>query len=365
MSATWGSRRPGLVTVFLPLALTALTGAGLAGAGVAQAQSPERFTLRGERVAVYNLVGTVSLEAGSGSSVVVEVTRRGADGRRLEVETGPIDGRETLRVIFPDDEIYYADMGRRSRTELHVRDDGTWGGDGWRGRGRRVRISGNSDGLDASAELRVLVPRGTRIAAYLGVGEATVSNVDGDILVDVAAASVVTRRTRGSLFLETGSGTVSVNDAEGDVSLDTGSGAVELNGVRGGRLLLDTGSGRITGSDIDVGDLDLDTGSGSVRLSGVRADDIRLDSGSGSVELGLAGDVRNLLIDSGSGSITLRVPESLGAEFSIETGSGGIDIDVPATITERRRSHVRGRIGDGDGRIVVDGGSGGVRLTRN
>lgn len=347
------------------MALSLASGSFL-DAYAAGAQSPERFVLRGDRVAVYNLVGTVSLEAGSGADVVVEVTRRGADGDRLRVETGPVGGRETLRVIYPDDRIHYEEMGSRSRTEMSVTEEGTWGGD-VRGRlgARRVRISGDGEGLDANADVRVLVPRGARIAAFLGVGAATADNVDGDIVIDVSAASVTTRRTRGRLSLDTGSGRVSVTDADGDLVLDTGSGSVELDGIRGDQLLLDSGSGRVTGRRIDVADLDLDTGSGSIRIDELRVDNVRLDSGSGSVELGLSSDVRSVLIDSGSGSITLRIPASLGAEFSVETGSGGIEIGVPATITERRRSHVRGRIGDGNGRITIDGGSGGIKLLRN
>ena len=40
---------------------------------------------------------------------------------------------------------------------------------------------------------------------HLGVGDATISNVDGDIRLSVASATVNTEHTRGRLDLDTGS----------------------------------------------------------------------------------------------------------------------------------------------------------------
>jgi hypothetical protein len=57
-------------------------------------------------------------------------------------------------------------------------------------------------------------------------------------------------------------------------------------------------------------------------------------------------------------------PASLGAELGVETGSGGIDIGVPVQVTKWERSSVRGRIGDGQGRIHIEAGSGRVRLVK-
>jgi len=334
----------------------------LAAASVA-AQQPERYALRGGDVAVYNLVGEVSLEGGSGSEVVVEVARAGDDARQLQVRTGRIGGRETLRVIYPGDRILYREAGRWSQSTLRVRDDGTFG-DG-SGGGRRVTISGRGDGLDARAALTVRVPEGQRIRVHLGAGTATVTNVDGDVAVDVASASIQTRNTRGRLLLDTGSGELRVRDAEGELDLDTGSGSVELTNVRGPRLRVDAGSGSLTGDGIDVSALSVDLGSGRMRLSRVRSENIDLDSGSGSVDISLVRDVESLVVDAGSGSVTLRVPETLGAQVDIETGSGGVESDLPIAVTRRSRSELRGTIGDGRGRIEIETGSGGVRIVKS
>ncbi|MGH7701195.1 MAG: DUF4097 family beta strand repeat-containing protein [Gemmatimonadales bacterium] len=97
----------------------------------------------------------------------------------------------------------------------------------------------------------------------------------------------------------------------------------------------------------------------------MRARDISIDTGSGSVTMALSSDVESLSIDTGSGGVTLAIPESLGAQIEIETGSGNIDFAFPVQATRMGRSHFRGTIGDGRGHIVVETGSGSIRLRRS
>ena len=330
------------------------------------AQTPERRTVAGDDVAVYNIAGVMRVEGGTGSEVAVEVTRGGPDASKLTIQTGRARGRESLRVIYPDRRIVYrqGDWPRwRSRTTLRVDDDGTFGDN--HDDGRSVDIVGSGDGLEAYADVRVIVPKGKRVSVFLGVGEAKIDNVDGDLYVDVSAAPVTATRTRGKLSLDTGSGEVRVTDAQGEIDLDTGSGSVEVMNIRGPHLKMDTGSGRVRGSDIVADELELDTGSGGVRLGQVQSKRIKLDSGSGSVELDLRSDVDDVRIESGSGGVTLGIPESLGAAIRIDTGSGGIDTDIPIQVKKAERGYLSGTIGDGKGEISIETGSGGVRLRRS
>ena len=331
-----------------------------------RAQAADRRTLPGDDVAVYNLAGVMRVEGGTGSDVSVEVTRGGADASRLSIQNGRVRGRETLRVIYPDRRIVYrqGDWGRwRSRTTLRVDDDGTFGDRN--DDGRSVDIVSSGDGLEAYADIKVVVPKGKRVSVFLGVGKAEIDNVDGDLYVDVSSAPVTSTRTRGKLSLDTGSGEVRVSDAQGEIDLDTGSGSVEVTNIRGPYLKMDTGSGRVRGTDIVADELEMDTGSGSVRLGQVQSKRIKLDSGSGSVELDLRSDVETVHIESGSGGVTLGVPESLGASIRIDTGSGGIDTDIPIQVKKAERSYLSGTIGDGKGEITIETGSGGVRLRRS
>jgi hypothetical protein len=160
---------------------------------VALAQAVERQTLRGARVAVYNLVGSIRVEGGSGNEVSVTIERKGSDGARLKVETGAIGGRETLRVIYPEDRIVFAgnagNRGRWGRTQLKVSREGTFGDDdGDWGRGDRVEIVSSGRGFQGYADVRVSVPRGQEVEVHLAAGEAVVSNVEGNITVSVHAS---------------------------------------------------------------------------------------------------------------------------------------------------------------------------------
>jgi len=336
-----------------------LAAAALPAAAV-PAVGQQRYTLRGNDIAIYNLVGEMRVEAGSGGDVVAEVVTGGHDAGRLRVETGRIGASETLRVVFPDGRIVYPRLRAGSRTQLRVRDDGPFGGGSG---GRRVTIAGSGNGTEAYADVRVRVPAGRRVAVHQGVGKVWVENVDGELLVRTSSASVEAERVRGSLRVDVGSGSVRVRDAAAEVDIDTGSGSVSIERIEGARLRVDTGSGSVSGSALSAGSLDIDTGSGSVRLAGVRAKSARVDTGSGGVSLGLVAPVDALSVDTGSGAVTLTLPRTQSAALEIETGSGGIRIDLPVQTVKSSRSSFRGRLGEGrGGHIRIDTGSGGVRV---
>lgn len=345
--------------------LVAVTSAlALATPAVAQ----ERYAVGGDDVAIYNLAGAVTVAGGQGSDVGVEVMRGGSDAQRLDVQIGEIDGRQTLRVVYPADRIVY-DPGRGGgNTTVTVRRDGTWGGDGgiggWLGRGDRVRISSRGSGLDAHADLRVTVPEGQRVALYLAVGRITAANVNGHVVLDTHAGGVEARDMTGYLNVDTGSGSVAVHGMDGDLLIDTGSGGVRVSDVTGQEIGIDTGSGGVEADGLAARRIDIDTGSGSIAMRRSSARDIRLDTGSGSVRADLTTDLDRLVVDTGSGSVTVRLPADLSARVDIETGSGGIHTDFPVMTTRRARDELRGTIGDGRGTIEIDTGSGSVRLLK-
>jgi hypothetical protein len=338
----------------------------VAGASASRVAAQERHEVTGTRVAVYNLAGQITLGPGGGSAVIVEVTRGGADGARLKVEQGPIGGRETLRVIYPSTDIDYPAIGWHGSTEVRVREDGTFGdhqrGESWRD-GARVRISNRGD-FEGYADLKVSVPEGQRLDVYLAVGKLTATNVKGDLRLDASDADVTTSHTVGPLVIDVGSGGVSVSDAQGDVSLDTGSGDVDATNVRGDALNVDTGSGTATVSQSTTRLLDLDTGSGDIEVTAAAAQQVRLDTGSGSIRCELTSRPADLDIDTGSGGITLTLPSDYGATLDVETGSGGIDVDFPVEARRFGSDHLTGKIGDGQGTLRVDTGSGSVRILR-
>lgn len=337
--------------------LVALVGAALAPEAGAQ----ERHVLTGASATIWNLAGEVRLVAGSGSDVVVHVTRGGADGSRLDVAAS---GGQ-LKVRYPDTEVVYRGGTRRgnSSTTLRVREDGTFNGS-WDGGGRRTRIRTSGSGLEAHADLRVEVPRGRRVEVHLAMGEASVENVDGDLRLDVHAASIRAAGTKGRLSLDAGSGSVRVENGEGELDVDTGSGSTTVSGFTGRSIVVDAGSGNVDVRGATVERVSVDVGSGGVDIIDVSADALSVDTGSGSVELSLTKMPRNVDVDTGSGSVRIALPSNASLDVDIDTGSGGISSDFAVSMNEVRRREMRGRIGDGGARLTVSTGSGGVRLLK-
>jgi hypothetical protein len=46
----------------------------------------------------------------------------------------------------------------------------------------------------------------------------------------------------------------------------------------------------------------------------------------------------------------------------MDTGSGGIDLDLPFQVTRMERDNVEGILGDGRGTVIIDTGSGRIRI---
>lgn len=328
-------------------------------------QQGERMTLEGNRVSVYNLAGKVTVERGTGNSVIVEVTRGGADARQLRLEERTMDGRTALCVVYPNERIVYPRIGRSSSSNSSfTRGDCRGGGSsGWFGT-RRIEVAGRGDGAEAWADLRVLVPAGRDVQIKHMVGDVEVTGVDATLFVDVGSSSVTTRDTRGTLNLDSGSGDMTVTGHQGDLSVDVGSGGIRIDRVSGATISVDAGSGSIRGADLQADELLIDTGSGGIDVTAVSARRLRLDTGSGSTRAALTSSPSDVNIDTGSGSVTLTLPSSFGARVDISTGSGGIDSDFEMRDGRIRRNEMRGTIGDGRGNVTIETGSGSVHLRR-
>lgn len=324
----------------------------------------ERQVLTGPTATIYNLAGEVRMEPGTGSDVVVEVTRGGRDADKLEVR---LRGGQ-LVVRYPDTDIVYRDGDDRgyrwgTMSSLRVRDDGTFGGGGMEG-GRRVEVRSSGSGLDAHANLVVKVPAGKRVELHLAAGRVEASNVEGDLDIDVYSASVTATGTKGRLMIDAGSGSVRVENASGELEVDTGSGSTRLTSLDMSRVTVDAGSGSIEARDVKAGRFSADVGSGGVRVEALTTDDLLVDTGSGSVRVELTKVPQRSSFDTGSGGVTLVLPEGAAADLDLESGSGGISSDFPVTAESFQRRELRGRIGGGGPLIKVSTGSGGVRLQK-
>jgi hypothetical protein len=326
------------------------------------ALAQESFSVSGNTVSIYNLAGRVTVEPGSGSDVVIEVTRGGDDGGELRIETGRIGEANTLRVVYPSSRVVASFLRSGQNTKLRVRDDGTFSDRG--DRGSKITVSSDGNGIEAWAHLTVRVPSGKKASIYLAVGSIEASNLDGDIRLDTHSAPVTAMAISGSLDVDVGSGSVEVRDITGHLRIDTGSGGVNVSEVNGDVIDIDTGSGGVRGEGLTAGTIRIDTGSGGIDLDRVAGDHLSMDTGSGGVSLRLTRVPSRIMIDTGSGGVTIRSPSGINATVDLETGSGSIETEFPVTVTRHSRDHVRGQIGDGSGQIKIETGSGSIRLLR-
>lgn len=331
------------------------------------AQRTERFNLSGPRVAVYNIAGKVAIESGSGSDVVVEVTRAGKDAARLKMDQKTVNGHTALCIVYPDERIIYRDVsrGNNSNFRTNTSSDGECQGGGRKFLGgNRIEVRSQGDGVEAWADVRILVPAGKSVKVWEVVGNVDAVNVDGMLSIDVSSAAVTTRGTKGSLSVDAGSANVSVAAHRGDLSVDVGSGNVTLSDVEGKAVTIDAGSGGLRGTNVNADDFSLDTGSGTIDFGGISTRRMKVDTGSGGARLGFTTNMESLNVDTGSGSVTLEVPSTFGAQLDITTGSGGVTSDFPVSGRRGDKNEMRGTIGNGRAKVTVETGSGGVRIIR-
>lgn len=333
----------------------------------ASAQSPERFTLRGNDVAVYNIAGKITIERGGSGGVVVEVTRGGDDGRELKFEQRSVDGRDALCVVYPDERIVYPQPRGRHSTFSNSTSARDCRGGARKGmfRGTRIEVSSEGRGVEAWADLRIIVPAGHAIRVKHLLGDVSVANVDATLRLDVGASIVTAHDTRGLFDLNSGSGGVTISGHDGVLSVDVGSGGVRVERVHGPNTRIETGSGAVRASDIKSDSVGISTGSGQVTATGIAARRVRVSTGSGGTSVGLVSAADDVRISTGSGSVSVTLPASFSARVDVSTGSGGIRTDIPVQVSGRtERNELHGTIGDGRGRLSVDTGSGGVHLIR-
>ena len=376
-------RRPRGALTAVTLAAAAL----LSAPAFAEFDESHRFDARS--LEVTSLIGKVEIGPAAGDEFEVDVFVRGADGLArnigIERERG---SRARLDVVFPVEEerrFVYPEFSRR-RAQLWFREgrSSSFLGEILRSvSGRRIRVERSGNGMEAWADVTIRVPAGASLTVELGAGDVQIAHVAADLDVDVKAGAAEAEGLDGQTELRVGSGWLRVRDARGELELDTGSGGISLDGFEGGALEIDTGSGSVEVAGAEAETIVIDTGSGGVGVNGAEAERLEIDTGSGSIRVAAAGidaaeidtgsgSVRlsmdrmgggNFNVDTGSGGISVFVPEDVSARFDIDVGSGGIDVDVPIARTlHKSRGEMRFVAGGGEANVVLDTGSGSVRV---
>jgi hypothetical protein len=176
---------------------------------------------------------------------------------------------------------------------------------------------------NVSISYEIIVPAESNVRSHTGSGSQRIDSVTGRVEAQTGSGSVRLGRITGAVVATTGSGSIEVLGAGGGLSARTGSGSIEAVGVTGA--------------------LRAHTGSGRVAVQGTPTNDWTIQTGSGSIDVRLPADAAfDLNARSGSGSINTSHP-----------------IEMRGTLSRRQ---LQGRVRGGGPRVDVSAGSGSIRL---
>lgn len=203
-------------------------------------------------------------------------------------------------------------------------------------------IKGREFGSNVSIRFEIVVPPGTEVISHTGSGAMTISGVAGPVEAKTGSGSIELTNIGDAVKARSGSGRIRADEIAGAFEAHTGSGSIRLTQVAPGDVLATSGSGSIKLHGVD-GALRVKAGSGRAVINGRQEGDWNVDTGSGSVKI--------------------KLPDDAAFKLDAHTGSGGITVEHPLTIqgkiTKRR---VRGDVRGGGDLLVVETGSGGIRI---
>jgi beta-lactamase regulating signal transducer with metallopeptidase domain/DUF4097 and DUF4098 domain-containing protein YvlB len=242
----------------------------------------------------------------------------------------------------------------------------------------------------SSHEFVIQVPRHFNVRLDSAGGDVWIEDVEGEFRGTTGGGELTLRKVKGRAELSTGGGEIEVTDADLEGHVSTGGGQVNLSNVSGGlratsgsgpvirsgqrsdadfesRSEERTSSGRSTtsgsvttymddvparrhslergavqieqaGGDVELGDAPhgavISTGGGSITV-GSASDFVDASTGGGRIEIGpVAGSVH---ASTGAGDVTVTLVDPAGREQTVEvfTGSGDVEVVLPATLDAR------------------------------
>ena len=223
----------------------------------------------------------------------------------------------------------------------------------WRVSSSRITIEAEAyRGRSGEAGYEITVPEGVRVI---------INSMNGSIAV---------RGVKGEVDLHTNNGDVEVTDAVGRVEMATLSGDVTGTRIRGA-VDATTLNGTVALTDVQGATIAAESTSGSVEVVNAVSSDIELSSVSGSVDFSGPLDPKGRYsFTSHSGTVTLTIPSSTSARFTVETFNGEVDSDFPFTLQPNPRNGARQgqklefNVGAGEARVTAESFSGGIVIRR-
>jgi len=205
-------------------------------------------------------------------------------------------------------------------------------------------------GRVGDSRFEVSVPVGVRVLARSTSGDVTVKGTKGPVDARSTSGDVTVTEATDRVVIESVSGDVHASQLTGEVRSESVSGTIEIRNASG--------------------EVRAETTSGDVSLLGVTSRSVFATTVSGEVEYDGTIDANGRYeFHAHSGDIRLEIPESSGAQFTVETFSGSLDTEFKLTLQPGQRSTGRPRrfeftLGNGSARVIAESFSGDVILAR-
>jgi DUF4097 and DUF4098 domain-containing protein YvlB len=190
----------------------------------------------------------------------------------------------------------------------------------------------------------------------------SLETTQGRFACKVASGDITVWGHRGPVDIEGISSDIKLNDVEGDVNASTTSGDSEIEKIKG-PVKISTTSGDNRIFDID-GALNIASASGDITVSGVTGS-LRAAAISGDVRLSaLSAKEGDFDVESISGDIVMEISSDFSGKMEVGTVSGEVNSQLGGELDSYSDSRLRGKIGDGRGRLSVSTTSGDISIDR-
>jgi len=228
--------------------------------------------------------------------------------------------------------------------------------------------------------VKLSVPDGKSIDVNSSSADMEITDVSADITIETASSNIDLENTKGKIDCRVSSGDIiatghqgpltlkgnssdlRITDVQGDLSAYTSSGDISIDKVKGS-VDAATSSGDSRVYDVD-GDLNVKSASGDIVVNSVTGSvDAKAVSGDINLEA-LSAAARDFDVESVSGDITMRISDKFEGEVSVRSVSGDVSSHLSADLDKISDSQLRGRVGDGHGRLNVASTSGDISIDR-
>ncbi len=162
-------------------------------------------------------------------------------------------------------------------------------------------------------------------------------------------------------------------------NVETSNGGIELKGTQGPSSL-NTSNGRIKVEDVD-GDIDVEASNGQIKIEDVSGY-VNAETSNGWIDIKGSAGISKVITS--NGSIKVEIPDIKGNGVEIETSLGSIELyispdlnadiemstslgtvsyhDIKLAVSESKETHVRGKLGKGGPKIMVNTSMGSIDL---